>query len=146
VSIPGFTGQGDVWSASWRWWEHRPRVAVGVAAPRVAGLPGVWRVDASWERETYRLEPSGSPGVIVQSHTHGSLAVSDWITSNLRYSVGGGLDAWDTFGKAASIAGSLERLALVLDVALVGQTLQPVRPLLHHQLSLIGSPPGLSTG
>jgi hypothetical protein len=109
VSVPGFTGQGDVWSASWRWWEHRPRVAFGVAAPRVAGLPGVWRVDASWERETYRLEPSESPGVMVQSHTHGGLALSDWITANLRYSVGGGLDAWDTFGKAASIGGSLER-------------------------------------
>ena len=35
--------------------------------------------------------------------------MSDWITSNLRYSVGGGLDAWDTFGKAVSVGGSLER-------------------------------------
>ena len=109
VSIPGFSGQGDVWSARWRWWEHRPRVAFGVAAPRVAGLPGVWRVDASWERETYRLGSTESPALLVQSHTHGGLAVSDWITSNVRYSVGGGLDAWDTFGKAASIGGSLER-------------------------------------
>jgi hypothetical protein len=109
VSIPGFTGQGDVWSASWRWWEHRPRVGFDVAAPRVGGLPGVWRVDASWERETYRLGSTESPALLVQSHTHGSLAVSDWITSNLHYSVVGGLDAWDRFGKAASIGGSLER-------------------------------------
>src|SRR6185436_16793023 len=31
ISIPGFTGQGDVWSARWRWWAHRPRVSFGVA-------------------------------------------------------------------------------------------------------------------
>ena len=109
VSIPGFTGQGDVWSASWRWWEHRPRIAFGVAAPRVGGLPGVWRVEASWERETYRLGSTESPALLVQSHAHGGFAASDWITSNLRYSIGGGLDAWDTFGKAASIGGLLER-------------------------------------
>ena len=109
VSTPGFTGQGDLWSASWRWWEHRPRVAFGVAAPRFAGLPGVWRVDASWERETYRVGSTASPAEIVQSHTHGGLAMSDWITSNLRYSIGAGLDAWDRRGKAASIGGSLER-------------------------------------
>jgi hypothetical protein len=39
VSIPGFTGQGDVWSASWRWWEHRPRVAFGVRRPASEGCP-----------------------------------------------------------------------------------------------------------
>src|SRR4029453_6665826 len=99
-SIPGFTGQGDGGAASRRW---------GEPPPRVGGLRGGWRVEASWERETYRLGSTESPALLVQSHAHGGFAASDWITSNLRYSIGGGLDAWDTFGKAASIGGSLER-------------------------------------
>ena len=54
VTIPGSTGQGEVWSASWRWWNGRPRVTVGFASPRGGHLPGIWRVDASWESQTYR--------------------------------------------------------------------------------------------
>lgn len=118
VSLPGFTGQGDVWSATWRWWEHRPRVALGLAAPRVAGLPGVWRVDASWEQETYGVGSIEAPVLVTQSHTHGGLAVSDWLTSNLRYSVGGGFDAWDSNRKAGSIGASLERRLLADRVSL----------------------------
>src|SRR5204862_7999049 len=34
ATIPGATGQGEVWMAGWRWWEDRPRVAVSFAAPR----------------------------------------------------------------------------------------------------------------
>ena len=109
VSVPGFGGQGDVWSASWRWWDHRPRVAIGVAAPRVGGLPGVWRAEASWEQETFRVGSSESPALVSQSHVRGALAMSDWLTPNLRYSIGGGVDAWDSRLKAASLAASLER-------------------------------------
>ena len=112
VSLPGFTGQGDVWSASWRWWAHRPRVALALAAPRVAGFPGVWRVDASWDRETYRFGSGDESGVTSESHVHGGLVLSDWLTSQLRYSIGGGIDAWDSRRKAASIGGSLERRLL----------------------------------
>ena len=35
VSVPGVSGQGEVWSAGWRWWSNRPGVSVGFAAPRV---------------------------------------------------------------------------------------------------------------
>ncbi len=118
ASVHGFSGQGDVWSASWRWWEHRPRVAIGVAAPRLGGFPGVWHVDASWEQETFRVGTGESPALVTQSHTRGGLALSDWLTSNLRYSVGAGLDAWDSHRKAASIGATLERRLLRDRVAL----------------------------
>ena len=54
TALPGADGQGDVWSASWRWWSNRPGVTVGFAAPRVGGLPGVWRFEGAWQSDTYR--------------------------------------------------------------------------------------------
>jgi hypothetical protein len=105
VALPGFTGQGEVWTASWRWWSNRPRVAVGFAAPRVAGLFGVWRVEGSWEAETYAADGA----VVRESRKHGGLSVSDWLTGNLRYALNSGVDVWDTGRRAASLGGSLER-------------------------------------
>src|SRR5262249_55747718 len=32
VAIPGRSGQGEMWSASWRWWNDRPRAAVAASA------------------------------------------------------------------------------------------------------------------
>jgi hypothetical protein len=108
VTLPGFTGQGEVWSASWRWWRNRPRVAFGFAAPRVGRLPGVWRVEASWDVESYGAGDSPS-SIGRESRRHGDLSVADWITGDLRYSLTAGVDAWNTGRRAASLGGSLER-------------------------------------
>jgi hypothetical protein len=117
VAEPGFTGQGELWSASWRWWSNRPRVAVGFAAPRVGGLPGVWRVEGSWEIETYGVDGAR---LARESRAHGGLSVSDWLTGSVRYSLGVGLDAWDTGVRAASAGASLEKRWLGDHVALRG--------------------------
>ena len=108
VSVPGVRGEGDVWSAGWRWWNNRPGVSVGVAAPRVRGLPGVWRFDGAWESDTYR---GAQASRIVESRTHGGLTVSDWLTGSVRYAVTTGLDSWTGGRKAASIGGTLEHVA-----------------------------------
>ena len=105
IALPGFTGQGEVWIGSWRWYRNRPRVAVGFAAPRVGGLFGVWRVEGSWEAETYADVGSLRREV----HKHAGLAVSDWMTGNLRYALNSGVDVWDGGRKAASAGGTLER-------------------------------------
>jgi peptidase C39-like protein len=112
LSLPGSTGQGDLWTASWRWWTNRPRVAIEFAAPRFAGLPGVWRVDASWETETFALGSSAAPAEWRQSRTHGGFTVEDWLTPNLRYTIGAGLDAWTVDGRSVESLRSLERLTL----------------------------------
>lgn len=112
LALPGFTGQGELWSAGWRWWRDRPRVELGFAAPRVGPLPGVWRFDANWEAQTYAFENGGSPVPPVrQSRTHGGITVSDWLTPDVRYSVSAGLDAWTDLvtRRTASIGGGLER-------------------------------------
>jgi predicted double-glycine peptidase len=131
VAVPGFTGQGEVWSASWRWWSHRPRVAVGFTAPRVGGLPGVWSVEGSWTVETYRetrtaASLASDPNSLAiettlrESRTHGGLSVSDWLTGHVRYAVSAGVDAWSGGRRAASIGGALERRWLGDRVAVGG--------------------------
>jgi hypothetical protein len=108
ISVPGVRGEGDVWSASWRWWNNRPGVSVGFAAPRVRGLPGVWRFEGAWESNTYG---GAQASRTVESRTHGGLTVSDWLTGSVRYAVTTGLDSWTGGRKAASIGGTLEHVA-----------------------------------
>ena len=108
VAVPGVSGQGEVWSAGWRWWHNRPGVSVGFAAPHARGLPGVWRFDGSWQSDTYG---SVDGARLVQSRTHGGLTVSDWLSGRVRYSVTTGVDAWGDARRAVSLGGTLERVA-----------------------------------
>lgn len=108
VAVPGASGQGEVWSAGWRWWSHRPGVSAMFAAPRLRPLPGVWRVDASWQSDTYG---GALDARIVESRTHGGLTISDWLSGAVRYSISAGVDAWSGGRKAASLGGTLERVA-----------------------------------
>jgi len=122
VSVPGVSGQGEVWTAGWRWWSHRPGVSVGFAAPRVGRLPGVWRFDGSWQSDSYGGAVSEAAGAacgvrsaacdaIVETRTHGGLTVSDWLAHGVRYAISTGIDAWSGGRKAASIGVALEHVA-----------------------------------
>src|SRR5262249_21223417 len=79
VNVPGRTGQGEVWTASYRWWQERPRAGVAFAAPRTGVLPGVWRVDAFWEAQTYALNGTR----VREALAHGGVAFGDWLAPNL---------------------------------------------------------------
>jgi hypothetical protein len=118
VSVPGVSGQGEVWTAGWRWWSNRPGVSVGFAAPRVARLPGVWRFDGSWQSDSYSDISGAGCEVrgagcerLVETRTHGGLTVSDWLAHGVRYAVSTGIDAWSGDRKAASIGAALEHVA-----------------------------------
>jgi predicted double-glycine peptidase len=108
AALPGVDGQGDVWTAKWRWWSNRPGVSVGFAAPRMGGLPGVWRFEGAWQSDTYRTTTSPQT---VESRTHGGLAVSDWLSGGVRYQISTGVDSWSGGQKTVSIGASLERVA-----------------------------------
>ena len=108
ADFPGPSGQGGLWSASWRWWANRPQVAVVFAAPRVGRFGGVWRVDGSWDSQAYATSPLQS---FTEVHTHGGLTVSNWATPNVRYSIAGGLDRWRVAPddlRAAFVGGTIE--------------------------------------
>ena len=118
IAVPGFSGQGEVWSGSWRWYQNRPRVAFGFAAPRGAGLFGAWSVTGSWEAETY----ADASGLHRQSHRHAALSITDWMTGTLRYGMSAGADVWENGRRATSVGGSLERRWIGDRLALSGNT------------------------
>ncbi|HWE26507.1 MAG TPA: hypothetical protein VHB97_00830, partial [Polyangia bacterium] len=108
VGIPGFTGQGELWSADWRWWTHRPRVAFAFAAPRAGWLPGVWSVEGSWESQRYILDRN-TRAFVDETRAHAGVSVGDWLSGNLRYRVAAGFDAWNGAQRTASVGVELER-------------------------------------
>jgi hypothetical protein len=114
VALPGFSGQGEVWSIDWRWWNNRPRASLALEVPRPAGLFGVWRVEGSWETETYTTDPlargtSAGAGFVRQSRAHDGLTISDWLSGGVRYAMSAGFDAWSGGPHAASFGMSIER-------------------------------------
>jgi hypothetical protein len=116
VPLPGWSGQGEVWSASWRWWSNRPRVALDFTAPRLGPLRGVSRASGAWERETYALglptlsgsaEPTGPQ--TIETRVQGGFTTADWLAPDLRYEVSLGVDSWNGSHRTASIGGGLDR-------------------------------------
>jgi hypothetical protein len=106
ANLPGRTGQGELWTASYRWWNGRPRAAVAFTAPRIGALPGVWRVEGFWEAQTYTL---GSAPPAREERAYGGVTLADWLTANLRYQLAGGLDSWNQTRRAISAGGILEQ-------------------------------------
>src|SRR4029079_2510039 len=47
----------------------------------------------------------------VESRTHGGLAVSDWLSGDIRYQMSTGLDSWSGGQKTVAIGAALERVA-----------------------------------
>jgi Peptidase_C39 like family len=92
------SGGGELWTAAWRWWEHRPRAAVGLAAPAPFG--GVWGVDGFGERQTY----ASAGSTLVESRTRAGFHVSDWTRTGFRWDAGIALDRWRHTGRAVSLA------------------------------------------
>jgi hypothetical protein len=107
VRVPGWLGQGEVWSAGWRWWEARPRVQLAFAAPRVGWWPGVWRVEAVLERESYHA--GGEDALTRERRARGTLSVADWLSADLRYEVSTGIEVWNQSTRTVSFGGALER-------------------------------------
>lgn len=89
--LPGRTGQGEVWSARWGWWEHRPRATVTFAAPMLRRPRGVWQVGLDWQQQSYGL-PDGPH--IDETQLAGDLGLRTWLTPQLNVELAAGLDRW----------------------------------------------------
>lgn len=89
--VPGGTGQGETWSASWGWWRNRPRAALEFAAPRTAWPRGVWRVRAAWESQAYGPDAAAA---LREERLQAQLSIGDWLTDNLRADLFVGADSW----------------------------------------------------
>jgi hypothetical protein len=103
MAIASPTGGGELWTIAWRWWERRPRVALGFSAPTPFG--GVWRVEVFDERQTY-----GSVDASIGEGRRGAVAgLADWFGAAARWDVNVGIDRWREQGRAASLGAGIER-------------------------------------
>jgi hypothetical protein len=104
---------GELVTASWRWWERRPRVAVGLAAPAPFG--GVWSLEASGERETF----GAGPAEIAERRRTVRVAASNWISGDLRWDATAAFERWPA-GDVVVLGGGLERRLMDERVTVAG--------------------------
>jgi hypothetical protein len=116
-------GAGERWTASWRWWEGRPRAAFELAAPRLWRARGLWRIEGVWERQTYLVAPphGGDAGVAASERRRATVSFGDWASGNARWEVRGGWDDWATRGSHASAGAIVERRWLADRVSVRGE-------------------------
>ena len=116
IPIVSPAGHGEVWTPSYRWSPNRPRALLRFDAPAPGRLPGMVSAVAMAERQTYRFAELG--GEFRQSRYRFGGALSDWVTSWLRWEGGA---AFDRIGAVPRLAleGSLnarafgDRLAVI---------------------------------
>ncbi|MEP6916031.1 MAG: tetratricopeptide repeat protein, partial [Acidobacteriota bacterium] len=92
VGVASPSGGGEMWTLGWRWWDRRPRVALGFAAPSPFG--GLWGVDLFDERQTY----GGRGGPIEEARQRASFHISDWTHAGFRWEGVAGVDRFDEAG------------------------------------------------
>ena len=86
ASISSLTGGGERVTASWRFWPHRPRYAITIAAPAPWG--GVWAAEGFTERQPFTSETAPA------DRTGARLVVGDWATRRLHWNARTGVDRW----------------------------------------------------
>jgi hypothetical protein len=117
VNISSPAGRGEVWTPSYRWNGNRPRVMLRLEAPAPGRLPGIVRVQTFIESQTYRYPALGEE-TFRQPRQRVGTALSDWVTSWLRWEGGAAFDRIDSRSYVA-LEGSLNARALGDRVAVV---------------------------
>jgi hypothetical protein len=104
------THGGELWSLDWRWWEGRPRVGLSVAVPRRPRFGSIWRLDASWEEESYRTPALDHLEAVARERRERvSFSFLDWTAHDLLWEMRTGLDRWSDRGAHLSLGGALEK-------------------------------------
>ena len=101
IGIASPSGGGELWRVAWRWWEHRPRVSLGLDAPAPFG--GVWGINVFGERQLYARKGS----TFEESRRRVEFTLSDWTIAGLRWE---GTVALDRMREAGTTSGG-ERFA-----------------------------------
>jgi hypothetical protein len=99
IDAANLTGGGELWQAAWRWWENRPRAAVGLAAPAPFG--GVWELSFVDERETYGF--AAAP--FQERRRTLSFSFTDWMTGTARWEAGLKREEWPDGPATGVLAG-----------------------------------------
>lgn len=108
IRVASPTGNGELWTAAFRWKRERPSVSLALAVPAPGGRPGVWRVEGLAERQAYEADTSR----VREERRRSALSFADWIGADLRLEVGAALDKWSGHGAHVGLEGAFEsRLA-----------------------------------
>jgi hypothetical protein len=84
---------------------------VGLAAPGAFGLPGVWELTAGRSSVAFldaAADPSGPEAHVTEARTSVALALSDWRTAALRWSLRTSYDDWHAAGRFVGLGGGVE--------------------------------------
>ena len=124
LDVASPTGNGELWTGSARWWARRPRVSFSLATPTLWRWSGLWRVEGSWERQTYA--PASNEAAFESNRRHAGVTFADWTSGDFRWEVSGALDHWDDRGRQVAAGAALERRLVADRVAVRAQaTLWP---------------------
>ena len=99
ASVTGVSGGGDVVSAAWRFWRHRPMVGVTYAAP---GPWGIWRLDASRETQAF------GASALAETRTRAGAEIANWIDQRTRIRGGAAIENWRGRPRTAALSGGVE--------------------------------------
>jgi hypothetical protein len=109
------TRNGETITASWRWWEERPRIRLQAQVPLYhSGIGGLLELEGFLEQQEYAT-PAGS---LRERRRAAGVSLSDWTLGGVRWTARVGLDRWDDRGAFARLGGALETRALDDRVAL----------------------------
>ncbi len=123
VRINSPTGRGETLEVGGRFASRRPSAWVSLETPRLLGLPGVVRLRALWDRQTYRLDGIPRADASVETRRRGSVDWSHWVTSWSRVEAGLGIDRFDGRGTFGSMRAGVEFRLLGDHVAALGDGL-----------------------
>jgi hypothetical protein len=90
LRVPGRGGQGEVWSASWRWWARRPAASLAFAAPLAANPAWTWSASLSWDAQTYGPDTVSAR----EERLRGGLTLSSWLRPDTQVSWSAALESW----------------------------------------------------
>jgi hypothetical protein len=105
---------GETITASWRWWESRPRVALSARIPVSGWANGVVGLAADIEHQEY----GGDGGVLTSRRRSARASFEQWALPNLRWGVSAGVERWLDAGTFATVGADVEQRALDDRVAL----------------------------
>ena len=105
ASVSNLSGGGDRLTASWRWWENRPRTGFIYAAPSAMGI---WTAEIFREEQTYAQAAAAA----VEQRRGGSLSLSQWTNSLTRWQANAGIDVWEDRGRTARLGGAVDQRLL----------------------------------
>lgn len=100
ANVASPSGNGELFRASWRWWENRPRYELAFEAPSRAG---VWRMVAFGEEQAY------GDGGTIERRRGGHVSLARWTSTMTRWEIGTGLDTWNGEDRTVSLSGSVDQ-------------------------------------